>query len=102
MIHVIARIEAQPGKRAELLEAFHQLVPKVHAEEGCIEYGPAIDADSGIPVQSMLGEDVFTVVEKWESLDHLKAHLAAPHMAEYREEVKDLVCGVTLNVLEPA
>jgi len=32
----------------------------------------------------------------------LKAHLAAPHMAAYREQVKDLVGGVALQVLEPA
>jgi len=35
-------------------------------------------------------------------LDALKAHLAAPHMTTYRENVKDLVAGVTLQVLETA
>ena len=43
-----------------------------------------------------------TILEKWESLNALKAHLAAPHMAEYREKVKDLVVGVKLQVVEPA
>jgi quinol monooxygenase YgiN len=102
MIHVVARIEAHPGKRAALLEEFHRLVPKVHAEVGCIEYGPVVDADSGIEAQSRLGEDTFLVVEKWENVDHLRAHLQAPHMDEYRAAVRDLVKNVTLHVLQPA
>lgn len=102
MIHVIATITAQPGRRDELLAEFHKLVPQVHAEAGCIEYGPAIDADSGIDGQKSVGDDSFLVIEKWESLDHLRDHLAAPHMAAYRERVKDLISGVTLNVLQSA
>ena len=48
-----------------------------------------------------LRADVVTVVEKWQSLDHLTAHLAAPHMMEYRVRVKDYVTRVSLQVLEP-
>lgn len=102
MIHVIATITAQPGRRDELLAEFHKLVPQVHAEAGCIEYGPAIDVASGLDAQQSVGDDAFLVIEKWESLAHLHDHLAAPHMAAYRERVKDLISGVTLNVLENA
>ena len=42
MIHVIAVITAQPGKRDAILEAFRANVPAVHAEAGCIEYGAAV------------------------------------------------------------
>lgn len=101
MIFVIATIHAKPGKRAELLQAFHQLVPLVRAEDGCIEYGPAIDADTPIEAQ-LTDADAFTVIERWESVAALEAHLAADHMTEYRERVKDLVDGVDLRVLEPA
>lgn len=102
MIHVIATITLHPGRRAEFLAEFHKLVPLVHAEAGCIEYGPAVDVDSGIPVQGPLREDVVTVVEKWESLDHLRAHLAAPHMDAYRKTVEGMVADTKLLVLEPA
>ena len=44
MIHVLAVITTKPGKRAEVLAAFHANMPAVHAEAGCIEYGPVIDA----------------------------------------------------------
>jgi len=47
MIHVIAIITAKPGKREEVLAAFRANMPAVHGERGCIEYGPAIDAEGG-------------------------------------------------------
>lgn len=102
MIHVLATITLHPGKRDAFLDAFRQLVPLVHAEDGCNEYGPTIDVPTGIPVQGPPRPDVVTVIEKWESIDHLHAHLAAPHMAAYRETVKDLVRDTTLIVTEPA
>jgi quinol monooxygenase YgiN len=55
-----------------------------------------------LPAQVPLRPDVVTVVERWDSLDDLRAHLQAPHMLEYRQRVKDLVAGVRLQILEPA
>jgi quinol monooxygenase YgiN len=54
-----------------------------------------------IPVQVPPRPDVVVVVEKWKSVARLQAHLAAPHMAEYRQRVSGLVEKVTLQVLEP-
>lgn len=102
MIHVVASIELNEGCREAFLEEFHKLVPKVHAEDGCLEYGPTVDVETGLPPQLPLREDVVTIVEKWESVDALKIHLGQPHMAEYKEATKDLAKGVTLQVLEPA
>ncbi len=102
MIHVVATVEIAPGKRDQWLELFGELVPKVLAEDGCIEYGPTVDIDSGIGRQIPMRDNVVTVLEKWESLDALNAHLLAPHMAEYKEAVKDLVTGLELQILTPA
>jgi quinol monooxygenase YgiN len=101
MIIVLARIDVAPGRRAEFLAEFHRLMPQVHAEAGCLEYGPAVDAATDLSRQERLGDDIAMIVEKWESLAHLKAHLAAPHMASYRERVKDLVRGSQLFILDP-
>ena len=101
MIHVIATIHIAPGKRDEYLEIFAQLVPKVRAEQGCLAYGPAIDVDSGIGVQMPLRDNVVTAIEQWSDLDALKAHISAPHMGEYKENVKDIVVGLDLQVLQP-
>jgi quinol monooxygenase YgiN len=102
MIHVIATVEVAPGQRAAFLTQFRMVMPLVWAEDGCIDYGPAVDVASGIAVQLPLRENVVTIIEKWESLEALRAHLQAPHMTEYRARVKDLVRGVQLQVLEPA
>ena len=101
MIFVLATIELAEGRRDDFLAAFHQVVPLVRAEEGCLEYGPAVDAVTDIEKQAPLRDNT-VVVERWESLDVLNAHLVAPHMGAYRERVKDLVTGMNLQVLELA
>lgn len=102
MIHVIATIEVAAGKRDAFLVEFHRIVPLVRGEAGCIDYGPAIDVATGIAAQVPLRDSVVTVVERWQSLDALRAHINAPHMGEYRARVKDLVQSVQLQVLQPA
>jgi quinol monooxygenase YgiN len=102
MIHVIAVITAKPGKREEVLKHFRANVPAVRAEKGCIEYGAAVDAEPALPVQTKWGPDTFLVIEKWESLEALKAHAAAPHMAAYAAKVKDLLAGRVIHILSPA
>lgn len=100
MIHVIAIITCQPGKRAEVLGHFNANVPAVHAEAGCIEYRPVIDADGFGAFATPFGADAFVVIEKWESADHLKAHARAPHMAAYAAKVKDLLAGRVIHVMQ--
>jgi quinol monooxygenase YgiN len=102
MIYVIATIDLKGGCKDAFLEIFHRNIPNVKAEKGCISYEPTVDVDSGLPIQIKLREDVVTIVEAWEDLDALQAHLKTPHMAAYREEVKDLVIQVSLQVLKPA
>jgi quinol monooxygenase YgiN len=102
MIHVIATVEVQAGRREAFLTEFRRVVPLVRAEPGCLEYGPTVDLLAGLPVATPLREDVVVILEKWESLDALRTHLGAPHMQEYRTRVKDLVVRVQLQVLQPA
>lgn len=102
MIHVLATIEVQPGQRDAFLREFHALMPLVHAEHGCLEYGPAVDVATSIPVQARLGDDTVVIIEKWADVPALEAHLKAPHMADYRVKVKPFVKTVTLRVLQPA
>ena len=102
MIHVLATIQLKPGQRAAFLQEFHQVMPKVHQEQGCIEYGPTVDAASDIGVQARVGDETVVIIEKWESLAALEAHLTAPHMLEYRQKVKDFVNGSTIHILQPA
>ena len=102
MIHVIATIELAEGKRNDFLKIVHQLVNKVKAEKGCLEYGPGIDIPTSIKAQIPLRDNVVTMVERWADLKALEEHLRAPHMLAYREEVKGMVVGIKLQVLQPA
>ena len=101
MICVLASIQLHEGRRAAFLEIFHANVPKVRQESGCIEYFPAVDIDAELSVQKV-DENMVTVIEKWENLAALRAHLAAAHMLEYREKVKPLVKELSLKVLQSA
>jgi quinol monooxygenase YgiN len=102
MVHVVAVITAKPGKREEILGHFRANVPAVRAEKGCIEYGAAIDADPALPFQTKWGPDTFLVIEKWESMDALKAHAAAPHMAAYAGKVKESIASRVIHILSPS
>ncbi len=102
MVHVIAIITAKPGQRSHILEAIRANLPAVRAEEGCIEYGPAIDLPDVGAFQTKAGDEVIFVIEKWASLDALRAHAAAPHMAAYAAKVKDLIAGRVIHVLGSA
>lgn len=102
MIHVLAVITAKPGQRDTILAAFRANVQAVKAEPGCIEYGAAVDMPNGPGFQVQYGPDAFVVIEKWESMDALKAHGAAPHMAAYSSRTKDLVASRVIHILSPA
>ena len=101
MIHVLAIITAKPGMRDAILQAFRANMPAVHAEQGCIEYGPAIDAEGMGGFQTKFGADTFVVIEKWENQDALKAHAASPHMAAYGAKTRDMIASRVIHVLAP-
>lgn len=102
MVHVIAVITAKPGMRDTILTHFRANVPAVKAEQGCIEYGAAVDAENALAFQTKYGPDTFLVIEKWESMDALKAHAAAPHMAAYGAKTKEFIASRIIHILQPA
>ena len=101
MIHVVAVITAKPGMRAAVLQAFRDNVAAVRAEAGCIEYGAAVDLEEGPKFQAKYGPDTLIAIEKWESMDALKAHAAASHMAAYAAKTKDMIVSRQIHILTP-
>src|SRR3569623_136594 len=99
MVHVLAFITAHPGKRAQLLELFQAVIPTVREEQGCIEYGVAVDVAQADPA---FGPDTYVVIEKWESPEALKAHSVAPHMTAFGEAAGALIAKRAVHVLAPA
>ena len=102
MIYVIATVELNPGGREKYLAEMKRVMPMVHKENGCLEYGPNVDVPMGIPIQMPPRENVVTLVEKWESPEALQAHFNQPHFLEYRERVKDVMKSVSIQILTPA
>ena len=101
MINVIASIHVKDGRLTEFIDIFKSNIPNVLKEKGCIEYVPTIDVSTGLTFQE-LDKNVVTIIEKWSCLEDLMAHLSAPHMIAYKEQVKDIVDKVSLKVLETA
>jgi quinol monooxygenase YgiN len=99
MIHVVAVLTAKPGQRDALLTAVQGNLAAVRAEEGCIAYGPAVDADVSY---AKFGEDSVIVLEQWASPEALAAHAKAPHMAAFGASVRDIMAArPTVHVLQP-
>ncbi len=102
MIYVVATIQLTGGHRDEFLALQKDLLPLVHAEKGCVEYAPSIEVPWGDPAKSTVSDSVVVMHERWETLDDLKAHSVAPHMAAFREKSKHLVLGVKIEVFKSA
>jgi quinol monooxygenase YgiN len=101
MLHVLAFITTKPGMRDAVLAEFRANIPAVHAEEGCVEYVPAIDLPTFGPFQAELGPDTFVVIERWASPESLNAHAASPHMKAYAAKTADMIEKRTIHVLSP-
>lgn len=82
MIYVVVSTRMKPGKLQEFVDQFKTLAETVRKEKGCVQYVAAVDLETGLPPQT-LDKDVVTILEKWESMEALQAHLATPHMADF-------------------
>ncbi|MCT4627881.1 putative quinol monooxygenase [Halodesulfovibrio sp.] len=101
MIRVIASVKVKEGKLQEFLAIFNANIPSVLEEDGCIEYVPTVDVATSLDSQQV-DNQLVTIIEKWESVEALEAHLKAPHMVEYVNAVSDIVEDVALKVLQDA
>ena len=98
-VHVLAFITAKPGLRDTVLAEFKANVPNVHAEDGCIEYFAVGDTENAGPIQTPIGPDGFVVIEKWESMGHLRAHGASEHMKAYAAKTREHIAERVIRVL---
>lgn len=68
MVIVVGTFEVDAGDRAEFLESRSDLMRASRVEAGCLEYTFAADP---------LDPERVVLTERWESKEHLDAHLAA-------------------------
>ena len=101
MIHVIATIEVKPDKFEEFLDIFRANIPDVLAEDGCLRYELTVDDPDSTKLDITPREGVATVVEAWESIEALTAHMQAPHMKTYFQNTKDIAISTKGTILKP-
>lgn len=101
MLTVIAEIRTRPGQhhRQAVLDQFTKTIPAVLQEEGCHGYAPMVDHAAGVSFQTT-APDSIVMIEKWESVAHLEAHLQTAHMKAHQEAVKGDVLETTIRILE--
>jgi quinol monooxygenase YgiN len=90
MLHVVVTMRIKQGRMEEFLAACKELRPLVLGEPGCLAYDYTRDVPSPFDAQPRTEPDRITLLERWESLDALRAHLATPHMKAAGAKMKDL------------
>jgi quinol monooxygenase YgiN len=100
MIHVIAAIKAQAGQRDTVASAFQDILPRVRAKAGCIEYSLAFHLLSGFPGQPPFDENELIIVEKWDDLDALKAHMTDATYQAWFVELWPRIASASMQVFQ--
>ena len=86
---VLAKIEPKEGCQDSIIEVSDDLIYESLLEEGNIDY----------QLLKPIEGDTLTFVEKWESLDALKRHMASPHFLNFTEESGEFVENMTVQVI---
>jgi quinol monooxygenase YgiN len=68
---VTAIIQVKPESRDEALTSITTAIQATHGEDGCVAY--ALHHDTSDPTR-------FVIIEKWATLEDLKAHGETPHL----------------------
>jgi quinol monooxygenase YgiN len=95
-------ITAKPGMRERILEAYRGNVANVRAEAGCLAYEAVVDVPGMPSIFAQFGADTFVVVERWESVEALRAHAVAPHMKAYASQIEPFTASRAIHVLQAA
>jgi quinol monooxygenase YgiN len=74
MIIVAVEVDVEAGAADKVKDAVAKMEAATRAEEGCITYAFSVDVSDASKIR---------VIERWRSLDDIKAHMASPHMADF-------------------
>ena len=100
-VYVLCRFDLKPdtdvaGYAAKTLA----VVPTVRREDGCRMYTLLKDAATDWDKPMRFGERTMWMLEQWDSVDALKAHLDTPHMKAFGPTVRPMRSASTFHVLE--
>lgn len=88
-ILVLAKVQPKEGCHDTIIELADELVYESLLEDGNIEY----------QLLSSYKDDNLTFVEKWESTEALKRHMASPHFLNFGEESEEFVENMDIQVI---
>ena len=74
MIIVAVEVHVEAGSAERAKEAIAKMEEATRKEEGCVTYAFSLDINDPTTIR---------VIERWRSLDDIKAHMASPHMADF-------------------
>ena len=101
MVHVVVMVRVKEGKAREFINLFKSVAGKVSQEKGCIQYITAVDAIGAPP--DTVDQNVVTVLERWESVEDITAHMGTPHMKDFFEKRRNwLRVFLGMKVLQEA
>jgi quinol monooxygenase YgiN len=84
--YITALIYPRAGREEAIKAEILKNIPKVRQEKGCLRYDLHVLKSGG---------DKFLFYEIWADKAAFEAHVAAPHMAVYREKTRDLLAAPT-------
>jgi quinol monooxygenase YgiN len=89
-VTVVATIYPKPEDRQAVIDAFAEIIGKVHTEDGCELY------------TLHEGEDRLVMIEKWASPEALQVHDKGPALAELGAALNGKLSGpIDLQILTP-
>lgn len=88
-IIVLAKIQPKQGCRDSIIDLSEELIENTLSEDGNIDY----------QLLKSIADNTLTFVEKWESLDALKNHMASPHFKAFGDESEDFVENMEIQVI---
>ena len=101
-VYVLCRFDLKPDADiADYAAKTLAVVSTVRAEDGCRMYTLLKDAATDWDKPMRFGERTMWMLEKWDSVDALKAHLDTPHMKAFGPTVRPMRTASTFHVLEP-
>ncbi|OTG83108.1 putative quinol monooxygenase [Acinetobacter sp. ANC 4648] len=100
MLTIIAEILMNSEQDFQIvLQSFEQLIPIVLQESGCCGYELYVDSQIESSMQTKVPYSI-VMYEKWETIQHLEAHMQTIHMCAHQKAVKDKVSNVKIRILE--
>lgn len=100
-VWVLCRFDLKPdADRAAYVAQTKAILGAVRQESGCIEYRLLGDCETDWDKPQRFGERTLWMVEQWDSVRSLKAHLETPHMKAFGPKVSGMKSGSTFHVLE--